>query len=315
MGSQPPAPAAPPAAPPPPPGNGLLPSTPMKVGKLISLTWEFVVDRIRVLLAVSGIGLGLALGLGGLAVLALSGALPVDDRVLAILNGDAAGAGLDPNNPNAVVSDELARALGAAVAWVAVISGAVAVAQFWMTAAAARVFTELAADRRPPLAEILRRTNWLRLLGANLLASLVIVVAYLPAIAVLAAGANALTGLLSLAGFAGATVFVIWFAVGLLPMTGLVVAEGAPPLTAIRRSLQLARGGRGQMFGATLLVGLLVAIVNSTLGQVALLLPAAGVGALYGIAISSALTAAFATPFTTAVAVLIYINQRLKQQA
>ncbi len=160
----------------------------------------------------------------------------------------------------------------------------------------------------------------LPLLGLTILISLLFVIPMVVVFGVVLVAATALdAALVALLGLVLALVMLAWV-VALIPMTTLstpaLMLEGASPITAIRRGWRLSRPDFWRILGIYLLTMLLVMVIASVitapLSIIAVALPPTGVLILQGI--SSALATVLVTPFTAAVATLLYIDARIRRE-
>ncbi len=169
-----------------------------------------------------------------------------------------------------------------------------------------------------------------RLLGLTVLSWLLVAVPLVLAVvvgAVLAVTVDAVLGVLvGLALGVGAVVLVlvVWVRLLILAPAALVL-EGTGVVASMRRAAELSRGQFWRLFGITLLTQVVAGFASGlismpfSLGGMLgfLVVPESAAGLVYvlgtylGLLVSSAL----ATPFTAAVTVLQYVDQRIRKEA
>jgi len=120
-------------------------------------------------------------------------------------------------------------------------------------------------------------------------------------------GTSILAGILYVLGMLALIIPGIWFGLGIIALTPIMVIEGSFGMTAIRRSLDLLKGNRGRAFLLYLLVGIVGSILGGTFGLVAGTAPLVG-GLLNGLA--SSLTAAF----LSVLSVVFYFEIRCRKE-
>jgi len=201
-----------------------------------------------------------------------------------------------------------------------------------VTGMIAHVVAAAAIGRRLSLGEAWGATHgkrW-RLIGLTMilgLLALVVVAAYvalwLPVVAYAETWFVVVWGLVSVPLFL-CLMFWLWIRVFYLPVPALML-EHLGVFGAIRRGFRLSRRQFWRLFGIALLTLLIAQVASfvlalpiSFLGQLVTL---AG-GSEYAVlglvgtqALSSVVSAAFVTPFTAAVASLLYLDQRIRKEA
>jgi hypothetical protein len=202
-----------------------------------------------------------------------------------------------------------------------------------VTGMIAHVVFAAAIGQRLSLGEAWARTHgkrW-RLIGLTfllMLMSLALITAYVvswvPVIAVQDGWTIAVFAVVTIPLFA-ALMFWFWIRVYYLPVPALML-EPVGVLGAIGRGYRLTRRAFWRTFGIALLTMLIAQVAGSVLampisviGQLGF---AAGLSSGYGMlvlvltqALSSVVTAAFVAPFTTAVASVQYLDQRIRKEA
>jgi len=203
-----------------------------------------------------------------------------------------------------------------------------------VTGMTSHVTAAAAIGRRLTLGEAWAATRgkrW-RLVGLALLLGLsltLLFAAYVAAWALVVVTAGDRTGLIVVWGLVTVPAFaclLVWFWVRVyyLPVPALML-EPVGIIGAVRRGFYLTRRQFWRTFGIALLTGLVVGIASEVLtvpigiiGQLAALV----VGTRYAVltlvvtqALSQVSSAAFATPFTSAVTSLQYLDQRMRKEA
>ncbi|MGI8644856.1 MAG: hypothetical protein ACR2JD_00800 [Nocardioides sp.] len=202
-----------------------------------------------------------------------------------------------------------------------------------VTGMIAHVVAAAAIGQRLGLGEAWARTRGKRwsLIGLTLLLFLITLLliagyaaAWIPVIAFGDGLAIALFALVTIPLFA-TLMFWFWIRVYYLPVPALML-EPIGVTGAIARGYRLTRGAFWRTFGIALLTVLLAQVAGSILalpisiaGQLG---SAAGATSRYAVlilvlsqALSSVITAAFVAPFTTAVASVQYLDQRIRKEA
>jgi hypothetical protein len=170
------------------------------------------------------------------------------------------------------------------------------------------------------------------LLGATLLIPLILIglwVVYAVVLVVLAAlhAPGALIGGLAALGAIAGIVLTIWFAIMFRMAGPAVVLEREGPVQALKRSWHLVRGSFWRVFGISLLAGLIVAVTAGVLqipfsvvaaltGSGNSMFPGTG-GNVAGILISAVggvVAGAVARPISAGVAVLLYVDLRMRRE-
>jgi hypothetical protein len=170
------------------------------------------------------------------------------------------------------------------------------------------------------------------LIGVTLLIPLILVgiwVVYALVLVVLAAAGapGALIGVIAVLGGIGALVLTIWFAVMFRMAGPVVVLERDGPARSLGRSWRLVQRSFWRVFGISLLAGLIVLVTAGVLQiPFTLLAGAAGggnsilpgtSGSLVGVVISavgSIVAGAVARPISAGVAVLLYVDLRMRRE-
>ncbi len=176
------------------------------------------------------------------------------------------------------------------------------------------------------------RPRMAALVGATLLIPLILIglwVVYaivLVGLALLHAPGALIGGLAALGAIAG-IVLTIWFAIMFRMAGPAVVLEREGPVRALKRSWRLVRGSFWRVFGISLLAGLIVAVTAGVLqipfsviaalaGSGNSMLPGTG-GNVAGILISAVggvVAGAVARPISAGVAVLLYVDLRMRRE-
>lgn len=232
--------------------------------------------------------------------------------VPATLAMDAAGTalGLDLQSDVTALSPAESAAL---TAWSFVAAGLNLVAQTWLTARVAWIaFNDQAAATSGSA-----NRSWLRFLLAQLFVLLAIAVAAAPGLIAMSnisetpLGLTAALATIALVpAWAGWT---LWLAAGTLPLVGVTTAEDRGALSAIKRSLQLAKGARWRLIGPYLVMSLIGGLLASTLTSALLLINFEiwWQNSLLG-AIGTALALCISVPLQAVVMALSYISRRLE---
>jgi MFS family permease len=201
-----------------------------------------------------------------------------------------------------------------------------------VTGMIAHVTAAAAIGRRLTLGEAwaaTRGSRW-RLIGLTVLLALITlglvvayVVAWIPVALLLPTWAIVVFGIVSVPAF---TVLMLWFWIRVyyLPVPALML-EPVGVTGAIGRGFRLTRGQFWRTFGIALLTVVIAQTAGSMLSLPATLLGPVLVGvlspqyAVLGLVLTNAFTsvvaAAFVAPFTTAVASVQYLDQRMRKEA
>jgi hypothetical protein len=261
-------------------------------GGVISDSWNFVSTngRYSFIRAISAFALIIAVSL---SIIWVAGSFFVyDEAFVKALNG----GGVTTSADNIIDFSEI---LNIAV-FVMLISFGAAVVQFWFTAI-------LTARFRNP--EATGANGWLRLLTTNLLfGAFVIAALAIPVLAIATIENPAINsfGVFSLLAMLGLLFFI---AIGLIPLTGVVLVEGLSGVPALKRSLELSRGYRFRMLLPLVTVTLGASIATSAITQFGVLFDSSITAALVAFAVTNAASISLGTIFSTAVAIAIYQNQ------
>jgi hypothetical protein len=226
-----------------------------------------------------------------------------------------------------VTDDQVFDLLGGSIVTFAISITITVLAQVILTGILTFSVSKAVLGERPRAAEAWQATRRRlpALLGLTLLV-LVIVVAVvalpvLPGIVALLLGADLAGVLLLVVGvplaavLALATAVLTWFA------APVVMLERQPVVRALRRSARLVRANFWRVLGLWLLLQLLVAVLGGILGG-PLVLVASGVfenpfgwQSLALQAVGTILANTVTLPFAAAVAVLVYVDQRMRREA
>ena len=164
------------------------------------------------------------------------------------------------------------------------------------------------------------RPQILRLLAATILVSVMVSVAIgvplVPGVLLLATGATEAGALALLVGSAVALALGVWVSFSLIFATVALALENAGPITAIKRSWRLVRGG----FWRTLGIVMVGSIVGQAVGSIAavpfsLFGSATGeltTAATFATAMAGMVTVLVALPFVAGVTTLVYIDRRIR---
>lgn len=121
-------------------------------------------------------------------------------------------------------------------------------------------------------------------------------------------GTSLLAGLLMVAATLALIVPGIWFALGTIVLTPVMVVERMFGMKAIRRSLDLLKGNRGRAFLLYLLVGILASVLGGAFGLVAGAAPILG-------GLASGIVSAVTGAFLAVLAVVLYFEIRCRKEA
>jgi hypothetical protein len=277
-------PSSPPPAPKLPESEVLEPWT---FGQVMSKTWEALTSNFKLILNASGIGLAIysIFALAALAIWSSWSELSQDFVNVVV------GVETSPEIP----IDLLLQAGGLNL----LLSLLAVVMQFWMVA---KVGNQMLGSTGA--------SGWGRLMGANFLFGFTVFVVLLPlAIGIFFATESSpeLAGGLSFLLFF-LVGYLIYVSLGLIPLTGVVLAEGIGGFKALQRSLALGKGYRLKMFGPLLVYSLFAGIISSAFTMFAAL----EIGLLSQLvvyAIGLGISVAIASAISAAVSVVIYQNQ------
>ena len=294
------------APPPPAPQPGVVPLRPLRMGEIMSGAIEYVRRYPRAVISISA-AVGVAAAFVQLAFLGFS-AGDLDD----VLTSDPATL-----TPEQLL--DLLITLGTLTA----ISGAVAgVLQVLGTGMLAHVMGRAVIGRATTAGEAwtLVRPQILRLLAATILVSVLVSVAIglplAPGAALLAMGATESGALALLTGSVAALALGVWVSFSLILTTVSLALEDCGPITAMKRSWRLVRGG----FWRTLGIVLVGSIVGQAVGSIAAV-PFSLVGsasgelttaATFATAMAGMVTVLVALPFVAGVTTLVYIDRRMR---
>jgi hypothetical protein len=261
-------------------------------GGVISDSWNFVATngRYSFTQAISAFVMTVAVSL---SIIWVAGSYFVyDEDFVAALNT----GGVTNSADNTI---DISQALNIAI-FVLLISLGAGVIQFWFTAILTTRFLNPEAKGA---------SGWLRLLSTNLLfGAFVIAALSIPTLAIVTIQNPAINsfGVFSLLAMLGLLFFI---AIGLIPLTGVVLVEGLSGLAALKRSLELSRGYRFRMLLPLITVTLAASIATSAITQFGVLFNSSVTAALVAFAVTNAASIVLGTIFSTAVAIAIYQNQ------
>jgi hypothetical protein len=301
---------------------GVVPLRPLKLGDLYDGAFAAMRQNPRAMLGMGALVMFWALLLPtavsiGLAAAGRLGAGPFDPDAL-----DPA-SGQDPTASGDVPLSMVMGYVGQLLA---------AFAALLVTGLVVHVVAQAVLGRRVTPSEAWRavRGRVLRLVGLTLLGGLVVVVPFVVAIAVgalLGVAVNPVLGVLvGLALAAGAFVLLVTVWVRYLILApAVLVLEGSGVVASLRRAGVLSKGQFWRIFGIALLTQVVAGFASSLIslpftlvGLLSFLaVPEDWAGLVYvlgtylGLLVSSAL----ATPFTAAVTVLQYVDQRIRKEA
>ena len=266
----------------------------------------------------------------GSAVLVAAGAMAIPVMVTAVLTFAVdlsidQGAGTDTSTRLGWVGSFGSVAVGVALATIGTLL---------VTGMTSHVTAAAAIGRRLTLGEAWAATRgkrW-RLVGLALLlglAMVLLIAAYVTAWALVVVAAGDRTSLVLVWGLVTVPTFLcllVWFWVRVyyLPVPALML-EPVGPFGAIRRGFNLTRRQFWRTFGIALLTAIVVGIASqiltvpvSIVGQLMTLVVDTRYALLVLVvtqALSQVISAAFATPFTSAVTSLQYLDQRMRKEA
>jgi hypothetical protein len=261
-------------------------------GGVISDSWNFVAinGRYSFTRAISAFVLTVAVSLS-LIWVAASFFVYDEDFVTALNTG---GVGTSADN---VI--DISQTLNIA-AFILLVSLGAGVIQFWFTSILTARFLNPEANGA---------NGWLRLLSTNFLfGALVITALAIPFLSIVTIQNPAINsfGVFSLLAAIGLLFFI---AIGLIPLTGVVLVEGLSGIAALKRSLELSRGYRFRMLLPLVTVTLAASIATSAITQFGVLFDSSITAALVAFAVTNAASIVLGTIFSTAVAIAIYQNQ------
>jgi MFS family permease len=159
----------------------------------------------------------------------------------------------------------------------------------------------------------------LRSLAAAVLFTAYVLVAVLAILAV-AQGSEGLAVLLGLLFFFAGMALFVWVWVRLLMVAPALALEGQRLWATVGRAWRLTRQSFWRLFGIMLLTGIIVSIVASIITWPLSMVPAmsgsngAGFDTLLITTLSSVISSALATIFTSAVVALLYIDLRMRRE-
>lgn len=263
------------------------PDTPMSFGQVMSNSWDALSKNFSLILRTSGVGLAWYSIASVLIIVGANSWLTIDQQLIDVV----IGANTDSEIPVELLLESGALNLLFSIAAVLV--------QFWMVAQIGnRILGREGAN------------GWGRLLGANLLfAGLVMSALLIPAVGLglslesapaISAGLGFL--LLFLIGY------LVYVSIGLIPLTGVVLAEEVGGLSALKRSLYLGRGYRFKMLMPLLVYSLFSGLISGAFTLFAYI-PLGPMTQLLIYAIGLGISIAFAAAISAAVSIIIYQNQ------
>lgn len=268
---------------------------PLGLGALLSETWEQVVANIGFAARhfVTAFLVSVGLGLSALGMIYL------------FVTPDAAFLDFVYSQSVPVGDTEVTNSLLGSAAFVALVTLLSTIPQFWYTSIMANRFLD--SNRTTA-------SGWGRLLLTNFLLALWILLALTPSLAVLIYGI--VLESVEFTGMGGLLVLIsvgllLYYSLGFIPLTGVVLAENLSGNAALRRSLALSKHSRFSMFVPLAVVTILVAIATSAISQFGVLITDILLG-LIGYVFTNAITILLATLFSASVSISIYRNQLRK---
>ena len=259
--------------------------TPWNFGQVISKTWDALAQNFGLILRTAGIGLAAYSVIAVIVSVAANGWLELDQQLLDVV------VGAENNAPIDLLL--LAGTLNL------IYSIAAVVVQFWMVAQIGN--------------QILGRTGaegWGRLFSANLLFALLVILTILPVTIGLIFAADAAPAVAAALGFLLFFVigYLVYVSIGLIPLTGVVLAEELKGFDALKRSLTLGRGYRIKMLMPLLVYSLFSGLISSAFTLFAYI-PVGPLAQLLVYAIGLGISVAIAAALSAAVSIVIYQNQ------
>lgn len=295
----------PPAAPKP----GVIPLRPLSVGDIMTGAIEYVRRDPGAVISISA-------AVGVLAAFVQLGFLAATSpHVTALLEGD----------PAKLTPQELMSALGS-LGMLALASAAIAgILQVLGTGMLTHVMGRSAIGKHTTAGEAwqLVRPQAFRLIGATVLVALLSGAAFLlpivPGVVLLTLGATGPGAALLVLGLGVSVVLGVWVSFELVLTTPTLALEDCGPLTAMRRSWHLVRGGFWRTLGIVFVGTLLGQAVGSVAAVPFTLIGGGGGGeldtlAVFSAAIGGMVTILVALPFVAGVTALVYIDRRIRTE-
>lgn len=144
---------------------------------------------------------------------------------------------------------------------------------------------------------------WVKLLTANIAVTLILILMFAPMLVAFATNQVSLGILLLLIALA----FSVWFGIGIILLTPVVIDLNVGGISAVRATLRVAKGRRLMIVGISLLIGILGSLLASTLTQLVSLIPATS-EALWYFVVSNFIPLALSLPLSAIAATVLYMN-------
>lgn len=295
----------------PPPKPGVIPLRPLGVGEILDGAISSIRRDPKVMLGVS-------------ALVVIASTL-LQSVITWLLLKDS-GAILTQTS-GTVTSDQVFELLGGGAVTFLISTTITVLAQVLLTGILTFSVSKAVLGERPRAAEAWEATRRRlpALLGLTVLVLLIVsaavLVPVLPGIVALLAGSNLAGALLLIVGVPTALVLALAAAVLTWFAAPIVMLERQPVVAALRRSTRLVRANFWRVVGLWLLLQLLAAVLGGVLsGPLALVASETfdnpfGWQSLSLQALGTILANTVTLPFAAAVAVLVYVDQRMRREA
>lgn len=262
-------------------------------GSLLGRVWELVrADWRRHFLNAFVI----AAGFSALAIILVSvGVQNLSDEAWGVLNGETLPISEEPTAAELEALFQVLLEVFSLLGW---LLPALLIAQLVISGFS----TRLAMNHRFYNRGI-QRIPWVKLVTAHFTTFLILTLMFAPMIAAFVTNQISLGLLLLLVTI----VFAVWFGIGIVLLTPLVMAEERGGLEAVRHTLAYAKGRRLVIVGISLLVGILGSLLASTITQFVSLLPGTG-DALWYFVVTNFIPLALSLPLSAIASTVLYLN-------
>ncbi len=264
-------------------------------GALLGRVWEVLKTDWRKYFSQAFI---IAAGFSLLAMLMISiGVQNLSDEAWALLNGESPQISEQPTTAELEALFALLVEVFSLLGW---LMPALLIAQLIISGLSTKI-----ALNHPYYDLKIESVPWVRLITANIAVTLILVLLFAPMIVAFVTNQISLGVLLALI----ATGVAIWFAIGIILVTPVVLDSNLGGINAVRSALSIAKGNRLAIVGVSLLVGIIGSLLASTLTQFLSLLPASG-EALWYFVVTNFIPLALSLPLSAIAASVLYLNYK-----
>lgn len=264
-------------------------------GSLLGRVWELVrVDWRRHFLNAFVIAAGFSV----LAIILVSvGVQNLSDEAWGVLNGETLPISEEPTAAELEALFQILLEVFSLIGW---LLPALLIAQLVISGFSTKVAMNHTLYKRE-----IQRIPWVKLVTAHFTTFLILIVMFAPMVAAFVTNQISLGLLLILITL----VFAVWFGIGIVLLTPVVIAEERGGIEAVRQTLAYSKGNRPAIVGITLLVGILGSLLAGTINQFVSLLPGTG-DALWYFVVTNFIPLALSLPLSAIASTVLYMNYK-----